>query len=86
MIQKHEVSKCNWKNVTDFSRQKVATHLQFVKNEVSVKHGRERSAWILLFALPLASQLICSLLVFQLVGNQSFYISHWIVDTRYISG
>ena len=41
VTQRHEVNKCCWKNGTDIRAGcRVATHLQFVKNTLSVKHNK----------------------------------------------
>ena len=45
VTQRHEVSKCCWKNGTNsLARCRTATNLQFVKNAVSVKHNKKPSA------------------------------------------
>lgn len=55
MIQRHEVSKCSWKNgVNTLGWPWVATDLQSVKNSVSAKCNiakcnKMRYAWIILF-------------------------------------
>ena len=41
VTQRHEVSKCSWKNGADrLAGRRVATNLQFVKKTVSVKHNK----------------------------------------------
>ena len=43
MTQEHSVSKCCWKNGTDrMAWYRVAMNLQFVKNEISAKHAKEK--------------------------------------------
>ena len=41
MIQKYKVNKCSWKSGADrFVQCRIATHLQFVKNEMSEEHHK----------------------------------------------
>ena len=43
VTQRHEVSKCSWKNGADRpAGRRVATNLQFAKNTVSVKHDKAK--------------------------------------------
>ena len=43
VTQKHEVSKCCWKNGSNrTARHRVASNLQFVKNTLLVKHNKSK--------------------------------------------
>ena len=52
MLQRHEVSKCCWKNGPDrLAQYRVATNLQFVKNTVFAKHNKMKYAYRVFFFL-----------------------------------
>ena len=50
MLQRYKVSKCGWEKSTEgFTPCSVATHLQFVKKAISVKHNKMR--WLYIFII-----------------------------------